>query len=227
MSEDANRHEPPQVVAGAPGVFRFGVMERRTRLVSQYWKLRAAAARPDVYLSCRGLAFMHVSLHADAAFWHLKVRHDRGEEVADVPVPPEFAPGYINAIEIRVPADIVEASAPSRRKITWVAMPPREADRWVRFHIVLEPEGAPDEVVPGSAHGERLLGRVPMSDGRRTCVTANITPALPLPPEWTTRIRDSAEAWKHEHDRGKLRVLTWGYSPETGIWLMVHNPWLA
>jgi hypothetical protein len=142
-------------------------------LFSSTWTVRAAANRPELYVAQRATGgFMHISLHDDPDYWHMKVRLATGDVTKAWPRPPPIGPGLTRALAIVVtPAVVDRPISTRRRQTTWIALVP---NKWLEFNLLIEDATVSTSTWPGQrAMGTSLVGRIAMSNGSRACVTVH------------------------------------------------------
>ncbi len=131
------------------------------------WKLRASASRPEAFIACAGTgAFLHFSLHEDAAHSHSRLRLPAEELI--IPWETDRADGDVRPLlTIFVSGPVVRLPPPRRSGVVWIdaGQPPST----VAFRLVRVPANA-----PVSADG---LGRVTLTDGTSIVVVPEVPPS--------------------------------------------------
>jgi len=182
-------------------------------LFSSNWTVRAAASRPEVYVAQRATGgFMHISLHQDPDQWHMKVRLATGAVTKEWPNPPPIGPGLTRALAIVITPAVVNRPGPPRPRVTWVEAVP---NKWLEFNVLLEGANVAASTWPGQrSMNTSLVGRIPMGDGSRVCVTVH--PIDPILGQTTYRAPSKAEKRRVRRAiaRGHSYVLAQGMSSD-------------
>lgn len=197
---------------------RFGVRDGDRH--SQYWTVRAAARRPDIYVSSqRTGGFLHVSVHDPAYGLHVKVQSPQGEVKHVRPHPEPLARGVTRLVQLRVPKSAATYEAPTGRNVGWVAAPD-DPEFWVSFEILALTAEAFAEEEPAWMQGIvpiRLIGR---ADGTAVGVAARWMKgdggslALPAQPGDRARIQAALDRG------GEIRALLEGVNPDGSLWFL-------
>jgi hypothetical protein len=190
--------------------FRFGVCSGDR--CSQYWKVRANASSPDLYISSsRTGRFLHLSAHEDPQHSHVKVTFP--DEEVTVPWSSTDAGASVPLLTIFVPPSGVLYPAPPRRKIAWVVAP-EDPERWVAFRISRLQRDASEPPLG------RLLGAVVLNDDTSAVVTA--FPAAGTSGTFTGHLRAGMprDAVLEAYRDGGLRALVHGHLPDGSLYLL-------
>jgi hypothetical protein len=84
---------------GASKELRFGASDEER--FSQYWKVRATPRRPELVVSGnRTGRFLHLTMHEDQAFWHIKVTLPDGVITRPWDPPSHVLPGVRRLVRL-------------------------------------------------------------------------------------------------------------------------------
>lgn len=185
---------------------------------SSYWRMRAGAAKPELFLEREGRdRWFHVSLH-ESGHWHIKVN---GKVTGRWERPDETVPGYTHAFSIVQPVVVAihEDAAPDEVRLVAVASDAKPT----YFDAFIERPGANMSGWPGrNAVGTVLVGRVPLAAGAGACcVVAHQRPLSPGKQTFPGRPTEDELAWMQESAaRGTLIMTVYGVLSDGAIALI-------
>jgi hypothetical protein len=161
---------------------RFGVSDGDR--FSRYWKIRAAAGRPElVVMSDRLGGSFHLTMHEEPAQWHAKVTLPT--RLIQQPWVPstEFRPGLRRLVRVLIPAEAVRYPAPrASQRVTWFPAP--DAETWIEFTVLHCAQGRPRIL------NADVVGAAQLADGTEALVIhrqARRSPPRPRSPRRTLR----------------------------------------
>jgi hypothetical protein len=197
---------------------RFGV--RDGDRYSQYWTVRAAAKRADIYVaSQRTGGFLHISVHDPAYGLHVKVDAPQGPVKHVLPHPEPLAPGVTRLVQLRVPKSAATYAAPTGRNVGWVAAP-EDPEVWVSFEVLALAAEAFTEEEPAWMRGIVPIRMIERLDGSGVGIAARwikgdagslTLPAQPGDRERIKAVLDSG---------GEVRALIEGVNPDGSLWFL-------
>jgi hypothetical protein len=195
---------------------RFGIKVGSKR--SSYWRMRAGAAKPELFLEREGRdRWFHISLH-ESGHWQIKVNR---KVTARWERPAETVPGYTHAFGILQPVVVAihDDAAPNEVQLVTVASDAEPT----YFDAFIERPGANMNGWPGmNAVGTVLVGRVPLaSDGGTCCVVAHQRPLPPGKQTFSGRPTEGELVWMQESAaRGTLIMTVYGVLNDGAIALI-------
>jgi hypothetical protein len=195
---------------GASKELRFGASDEER--FSQYWKVRATPRRPELVVSGnRTGRFLHLTMHEDQAFWHIKVTLPDGVITRPWDPPSHVLPGVRRLVRLLVPVQAVRYPRPQRaERVTWYPAP-LDDQTWVEFTLLHCRQGRP------AIRNADLLGGLRLADGSEAVVIARHSPAEPG--SATFSVEDREEALRL-FSRPEIGALLHGADADGCLWFL-------
>lgn len=149
---------------------RFGASDQER--FSEYWKVTATSVRPELVLAGnRTGAFLHLTMHEDPAFWHIKVTLPEGVITREWRPPSDVLPGVRRLVRLLIPIQAVRYPPPKGAdRVAWYPAPPEDRF-WVEFTVLHRRAGRL------AIKNADSLGAVGLADGSEAVIIGRHTPA--------------------------------------------------
>jgi hypothetical protein len=191
--------------------FRFGASDGR--LYSQYWHVAAAKNRPElVFSGNRTGHFLHLTMHEDPAYWHIKITLPEGVKEPSWDPPAERQPGVRRLFRLLLPFHAIRYPKPRHASLVdWYPAPLDEAT-WVEFTALHCTSGVP------TISGATLISGVTLADLSECVITTRHCPAEPGSVTLHAEDPDEMKAILKRPDVG---AIIHGTHPEDGsLWFL-------
>lgn len=164
---------------------RFGVTDGKRH--SEYWKVSAMVQRPELVIAGNRTGhFLHVTMHEDERYWHIKVVLPEGTIERTWTPPTEIQPGVRRLLQLRIPYQAVRNQPPKgAHRVVWLPAPPDERT-WVECTVLHCVGGIP------AIKNATAVGGVTLADGSAALAIARHAPATSG--SHTFRVPDVEEA---------------------------------
>jgi hypothetical protein len=190
--------------------FRFGVIDGSRH--SQYWTVKALARPELVITGSRTGPFLHLTMHDDERYSHIKVGPAGTAEVLPWTPPGEVEPGLRRLVRLVFPLAAVRYPPPRRPdRVAWVE-PKADENVWTDF-TVFHCHGAR----PNEAEWGHVLGSVTLADGSEACVV--VRPITAYPGSFTFVPPDPDKA-RELMSRPNAGALVHGVNDDGCIWYL-------
>jgi len=156
-------------------------------------------------------SFLHLTMHEDEAFWHMKVTLPDGVITRPWEPPRDVLPGVRRLVRLMIPVQAVRyARAPRAERVLWYPAPPDD-QTWVEFTVLHCRQGRP------SIRNAQLLGGIWLADGSEALVIGRHSPAEPG--SSTVPVADREEALRLLR-RPDIGVLLHGADADGCLWFL-------